>query len=786
MRKIITMLYFLSMCCTLSAQSKAEAALQAYYKKHPVEKIFIQYNNESYMAGESMRLKCYVFLGYLPTNLSTNLYLELYNQEKELLDKLMIPLLNGIGEGGFELNGQLPEGVYYIRAYTTWMLNFDENFPYLHSFLIYNPQSDRQIKAKPVSWVAQAFAESGQLLAGIENKLTVRLFTETFLPESWQGVIKEKLDSTKEIVRFSSINQEVASFQFVPEANKIYIATITDNTGRTRSISLPNVRSSGVLLKAKQAGDTIICKLLFRGLQAKGQKYILLGQMQHELMYKTTIEIRDSIVNVKLPITGLTNGILHLTLFNDKEQPLAERLVFVHTDSRASTHIQFDTLSFAPRAINSLLLNVDSVSLNSYTVMVSDVSMPVAKENLLSSLWLSNAIIYKPYHPAWYFNDQNLFHKEALDALLVSEKWRWFSWKNIMEGRFPNLAYQSDYYLSYTGTVFRFKKLQLNKPVNLIFNFSDSSTAFGQFHTDSSGSFQIDGVLFTDTAKVFFMLNSKKYSAKDIHIIFEKNNKFKKLLGSMPKSSYALFRRQPLDTLSPTINRRMQVLNNQFLVERRYKSLEEVVVRAKKLSAKEQLNKRLSSTIFRSFDEVVFDFENENHSIPLGSDILSWVRARVSGFSFTEYNNIPVSVYVDEVLANAGAEMPPASEIAMIKVFRNSTAGIHNGKVIAIYTRRGDGGSSRGMPQVTLAGYKVQKPVLRFDYSDELFGIIEEDKRELLCWETTLHHKDGRSSIRFYNNDVSKAFRVIVTGFTKDGQPVYWEKVVSSDRDVVH
>jgi hypothetical protein len=778
MRKAFFLICFLKICCTLSAQNKVEAALNKYFERHPVEKIFIQYDNESYLAGETVRFKCYVFKGYFPTDLSTNLYVELYNQDKKLLDKSIIPLFNGVGEGGFLLPNQLAEGVYYIRAYTTWMLNFDENFPYLHSFLVYNLQSEFQLKAKPVRWAAQAFAESGQLIAGVENKISIRLFTETFLPTNWQGVIKERGDTTRVVSTFSSFNQEVASAKLVPEENKTYQATITDNFGNTRTIILPSVRSSGVLFKAKQEGDTVICKILIKGLQAKEKKYILLWQMQHKLAYKTTIGIRDSLLIVKLPTNGLENGILHLTLFDSKEQPLAERLVFVYATPKATVHIQSDTLSLASRALNSWKVAVDSTSLYSYSVMVTDVSQPVAKENLLSSLWLSNDITYRSYHPAWYFNEHNEYYKEALDALLVSERWRWFTWRNIMDGRYPNSAYQSDHYLSFTGTVFRSKRLLLNAPVNLVFSFSDSTNAFHQSYTDSSGSFQIDGALFLDSAKVFYMLNSKKYSAKTIRINFEQNNKFKKLLGSLPQSSYVLIKRNATDSLSPLISTRQLALKNQLLVESRYKKLEEVVVKAKRQSVTEQLNKRLSSSFFQSSDEIVFDFVNEKYRMLAGDDILAWVRQHVSGFAFTGYDNIPVYVYVDENLA--GNFLPPASEVAMIKVFRNATGGIANGRVIAIYTRRGDGGFVLSMPHAILMGYKAPRPLMPFNYADEVFAIINEDKRGLLHWETSLPLRDGVGVIRFYNNDVTKAFRVVVTGFTITGQPVYLEQVLSA------
>lgn len=777
MRKALLLICFLKICCTLSAQSKAETALNKYYEKHPVEKVFIQYDNESYLAGETVRFKCYVFKGYLPTDLSSNLYIELYNQDKQLLDKSMIPLFNGIGEGSFLLNSQLPEGVYYIRAYTAWMLNFDENFPYLHTFLVYNPQSEYQLKAKPIRWAAQAFAESGQLIGGVENNISIRLFTESFLPPSWEGVIKEKGDASKIVSTFSSFNQEVASTKFVPEENKTYQATVTDNYGNTRTILLPAVRSSGVLFKAKQEGDTVICKILLKGRQATEKKYLLLGQVQHKLIYNTTIAFRDSLLVVKLPTAGIENGLLHLTLFDSKEVPLVERLVFVYAKPLAKAQLVADTISFKPRALNSWQIKTDSTNSYSYAALVADINQPESKENLLSSLWLSNDITYRPYHPAWYFNELNEHHKEALDALLVSERWRWFTWGNIMDGRFPNSAYQREHYLSFTGTVFRSRRLLLNTPVNLLFSFGDSSFAYHQFHTDNSGSFQIDGALLLDSAKVFYMLNSNKYSAKSIRVVFELNNKFKRLLGSLPQSNYLVTRRATA-AIDPLMSNRALALKNQLLVESRYKKLEEIVVKAKRQSVTEQLNKRLSSTFFQTSNEIVFDFENGKYVMSPGADILAWVRQHVGGLAFTGYDKTPMYVYVDEMLA--GKDLPLASEVAMIKVFRNGEGAIANGNVIAIYTRSGGGSNMLSMPHAILKGYKTQKPLVPFNYADESFGIINEDRRALLYWETVLPTNNGKGVIRFYNNDVTKAFRVVVTGFTNAGQPVYMQQVLQA------
>src|SRR5687768_8464751 len=136
---------FMALYCLLTSvafgQNKAEQALLNFQKKYPVEKIYLQYNKQEYVAGEQLWFKSYVFSGYLLSEISTNLYVELYDNEKKLLEKSIVPLVGGVGEGYFLLKKEWPEGIYYIRAYTKWMLNFDDRFPYLHQLLIYNPSS---------------------------------------------------------------------------------------------------------------------------------------------------------------------------------------------------------------------------------------------------------------------------------------------------------------------------------------------------------------------------------------------------------------------------------------------------------------------------------------------------------------------------------------------------------------------------------------------------------------------------------------------------------------------
>ncbi|MGE5943454.1 MAG: hypothetical protein ACM31G_03840, partial [Flavobacteriales bacterium] len=63
-----------------------------------------------------------------PTDLSGVLHVELINAEKTIVEKKLIKLNQGIGDGHFDLLENLHAGTYLFRAYTEWNKNFDTDF----------------------------------------------------------------------------------------------------------------------------------------------------------------------------------------------------------------------------------------------------------------------------------------------------------------------------------------------------------------------------------------------------------------------------------------------------------------------------------------------------------------------------------------------------------------------------------------------------------------------------------------------------------------------------------
>lgn len=181
--RFATALVFL-LCVYSSFAQSPEKALEEYSNKYPQEKVVLLLSKPEFLAGETIFLKAYVLDGYEPSGISTNLYTELYDKDKNLLDKEIIPLVKGTGEGHFTLPASLAEDVYYIRAYTHWMLNFDAAFQFVKPVRVYNPYSSQSLRLKPEQWTARAFAEGGRLVAGSVANIAVRLYTEGTLPQA--------------------------------------------------------------------------------------------------------------------------------------------------------------------------------------------------------------------------------------------------------------------------------------------------------------------------------------------------------------------------------------------------------------------------------------------------------------------------------------------------------------------------------------------------------------------------------------------------------------------------
>ena len=782
----------------LSSQQSPATALKKLYDDYPHEKIYIWFNKPVYVAGETIWFKAYIFSGYDISFISTSLYVELYDAGKKLISNRLLPLVSGIAEGSIDLGSKLDEGVYYIRAYTQWMLNFDESFQYIHTLPVYNPASSKHLSLNNSLWKAGTFPEGGSVIEGIETKVAVRRFATAPLDTKWGGFLYEESNPAIRIKEFTSLDENAGLFTFIPETGKKYFVNVSDEKGNSQVCSLPLVRNNGVAISIEEISDSITYKLHFQNIPGNGNGYTVIGEIQHQLVYLANLKKTKPEMVMKIPIKEMNNGILHLTVFDPSNHPVAERLVFVnyHKLNYDSNAVSQQTLSTVRRSKSILQVNVDSINWISYAASVSEATAAssVQEENILSTLWLTSDITGPLQNPANYFRYPDKNKADALDAIMISEKWTRFNWAEIINNKYPVINHTPYHFLSYSGKVTKGNKLKPKEAVSLMLYYPDSTISLMLTQTDSIGNIVLNDLVFYDDLKVFYQLNNKKNNARLIDIDFERNNKFVPYALSLPQTPYVLTTTVSNDQIPAWVNKTVNNLKMQKEIDNKYKTLQEVIVQSKLKTAKEQLNEKLSSGLFRTMNETVFDFINENQSAIGYTNILQWLQGRVAGLSiqFENGDYVPyirgsaATMYIDEMRVDAQlVNTVSVSDIAMIKVIKGPFAlqigG--GGGVIAIYTSRGNLRPAQrepSMPNNKIKGYDMAKKFFLPDYENKTIPQADIDTRDQLLWQTILvpDATADKATVVFFNNDKPKQFRVVVQGFTDKGFPVYYEKII--------
>jgi len=101
------------------------------HKRLPVEKAYIQTDKPFYTLGDTIWLKAYLFnADYFNIAVRSGLlYIELADENANIVSRTMMPLTGGTGYGQIPINSEaVAQGSYILRAYTNWMRNFGTGY----------------------------------------------------------------------------------------------------------------------------------------------------------------------------------------------------------------------------------------------------------------------------------------------------------------------------------------------------------------------------------------------------------------------------------------------------------------------------------------------------------------------------------------------------------------------------------------------------------------------------------------------------------------------------------
>ena len=764
-------------------------ALEKFTNTYPQEKVYLHFDKDYYASGETIWFSAYVTLNDVPALGARNLYAELRDQKGAIVQKELLLVNEGGAAGEFSLPESVKPGLYQVRAYTAWMLNFDTTFLFYKNIQIMDPKTSKTGDVETgKDFSVQFFPEGGDMIQDVNGIIAFKAIDQNGYPIKVVGAVRDSKD--KQVAVIETLHDGMGSFEVKPTPGETYKAVIQSAGGQQKTFNLPAAKASGVALRVYNRSQRIFFLTGFNGLDSSNNELFLVAQMQNQLIYKASLNIAEGKVSGLIPTKDLPSGIMQLTLFDKNARPLSERIVYINQKKDLlDFFLDPQELNKGPRQRTELVLQVPDSMRGRISVSVTDadqVAQDPDANNIISHTFLTSDIHGYVHNPYWYFRNDSATTQQALDLVMLTNGWRRFNWQQILNNKFPEIVHPYEQGLAITGTAYT----SGHQPVtdgNVTFMIRlmiDSSMAIASAPVTPKGKFALAGLFLNDTANVYYQGNMTNKKWKDVNVQFDRHF-FDNY--SAVKTPVPLLPPPPMD--NRVLKNYLATVSEGNAVNRRILNgtiyLKEVNINAKKPTPQESTEKRYTSGLFAGGDAYTFDLTQET---PVSFNVFQYLQARVPGLQITGDINAPQlswrggtpGVYLDQMPVDISTIASiPMSDVAMIKVFRPpffGGAGGGAGGAIAVWTRRGGdykgNPNARGMELMKKGGYKIIKEFYSPDYAVKKAVHNLPDKRLTLYWTPSLRVDSANHTGRiiFYNNDFTKNYRVVVEAMDQFGR----------------
>ena len=783
---------------------KTDSMMNVYADNFPQEKVYVHFDKNIYNSGETVWFKGYVFAGAFPSLASRNFYAELTDVDGNLVDRKIYPLFESTASGNFDLPKNIKGNHLHFRAYTTWMMNFDTAFLYEKDIRIANAKKDSSKTVTKPDRQIQFFPEGGDLVAGLENNVAFIATDPYGVPISVNGLIKNR--GGQEILKFNSAHDGMGKFSVNPDKGDSLYAVWKDDLGKEHNTGLPSIKNTGVVLKLIPVNK----KILFGVSRTSDQdpnleQLTIIGHMHQHLVYKAKMNLQDNFMSGgSIPVEQLPSGVLEVTVFNAIGLPLAERVVFVNNhDYEFKPEMLIGIKNLAKRGNNAIEITVPDSLKSNLSLAVTDAladGIGPTDDNIISHLLLTGDLKGYIHNPYYYFSNNSDTVANFLDLVMLTHGWRRFKWEQLAKGKTPLIKFPEQDNLSLKVEVLGVdpNRIAKDESMNAIIRKKDSSTQILQIPHLAGDKFGVTGLLFYDTAKVFYQFNINRKLSDEAAVTFNTGliRGYRKIKPQISWNGIWAF------SDSSFLRRNRSIVEeaekNKSAFDQKVKTLEAVTVKGRQKSDAQKMDELYTSCMFSGGDAYTFDFTKDQLVLSY-PDIFSYLQGKVAGLQISttggggapsmQWRGSTPTLYLNEMQIDPSTlQNTPVSDVAMVKIFRPGSGvgfGGGAGGVIAVYTKKGsenrrNDDSFVGLARAQIIGYSVTKEFYSPDYASLDLQNQAEDTRSTILWKPyILMDKDNHKvTLRFYNNDFSKALRVVLEGINEDGKLARIEKIL--------
>ena len=407
-------------------------SLEAYSDSTARTTLYIRTSKDTYEPMEDLWLKAYVADAQhqMLSAIDQTLYVRLVHEKKDsIVWQEKYPIKEGIASGHIYLDDLLPEGNYWLCAYSAHSLTAGavrririvKNVAELLRKKTYTDSLPKKIQFR-------LLAEGGLLLSGVTNRVAFKAVAENGLPCQVTGTL---LDGDKIITHFESTHAGMGSFRFSPKSGSTYYVRL-DAPFADTLYSLPEIRKQGMSFRMLNNNeDSITFRIYHQG--AGKQFFYFRLQTRGITQLMASAEIKDS-MDIKLSLQQIASGIAEATLFDHHAVPVAERLLYVKQDKRLSVTAKLSQKSYGTKKKVSLQIHATDEQGNPVIAQLGATGYdriyhrPTEPNDIQTHYLLSTQLKGSIYDPGYYFDTTKANRKQALDLLLLTQGWRSYSW----------------------------------------------------------------------------------------------------------------------------------------------------------------------------------------------------------------------------------------------------------------------------------------------------------------------------------------------------------------------
>ena len=425
----ICKLLLLSFCCVLgSAIVRAESGhelenvINNFNRHYPQENVFVHIDNTGYYENEIVWFKAYLTRSDNDSlgSLSRILYVDLISPSGVVAETKKCRIENGMAHGEFFLAQHPGSGIYQIRAYTRYMLNWGNECVFTRAFPVFaKPSREGDYSKRKISMATadsthvtvHFYPEGGCLVKNIESKVAFEITDGYGRAVNTKGWLKIGNQRVKEVITFMDGR---GMFTYKPTEENAKLELLKPN-GKMDTYALPEAQETGFMLSVDASGSQSI-------------KWAVRHSATLNDMVTETLLVhhgKAKVVTSPLSRSDMPDGVSQLCLVDRNGAMLASRMVFNYPRKQIG-NITVETKDTTIWPDKEVSFNIATKKEGAISISVCDAETELAAYKHNAATWLLLTSELKGYirHPEYYFDKDDSIHRHAADLLMLIQGWR--------------------------------------------------------------------------------------------------------------------------------------------------------------------------------------------------------------------------------------------------------------------------------------------------------------------------------------------------------------------------